>query len=253
MPTAGGHRQGWSASPTGLPMIRRWRFAEGAAVVTVLVTVLLTIFFPPKYSATAQAFVSLAPRSAAETDPFAGSQFVLQRLESYARLGTSAGVLNAVVQELGIEETADQLRSRVTSTNPPDTVLLNVVVVDENPERAAAIADAIVVQQALQIESLESDGGPAGASPVRVTPVEAAAAPDAKGFGARLLRNVLLGACAGLLVPAGAVLVRGYARRPPAGPRPSPGRHSAPLPDERGSRRDRPVQSAVQQPTEQRL
>ena len=186
---------------------RWWRLITVAAVFGLLVGVAQWTFVPAKYSATAAAFVSPASRFATESDPFAGSPFVLQRIDSYAALAKSPPVLEAVVRNLGISRTVDELRGEVTSTNPPQTVMLSVVVVDKSPELAAAIANAVVAQQSSAIESLEGQADSKNSSPLRVTPVETATPSATRGRAAALARSALLGLGSGLvIVAAGAML-----------------------------------------------
>lgn len=191
---------------------RWWRIAGVAAALGLLIGVALWVYVPAKYSATAAAFVSPASRFATESDPFAGSPFVLQRIDSYAALATSPPVLQAVVRKLGISMTIEELRGEVTSTNPPQTVMLTVVVVDKNPELAAAIANAVVAEQSSAIESLEGQADSESSSPLRVTPVESATPPATRVRAAALVRNALLGLSSGLAIAAGGVLLHSASR-----------------------------------------
>lgn len=183
-----------------------------AALAGLLLGVAIAFIRTPLYSATAQSFVSLAPESASESDPFGGSQFVLQRMDSYAALATSPQVLSAVVEQQDLPETMSELAGQVTSFPLPNTVLLNVTVRDPDPQRAAALADAVASAQADAIESLEGAGGPVTGSPVRVTPVQAAVAPPSAGL-ARVLRYAVAGISAGFVIFGCGVLVRRSARR----------------------------------------
>ena len=130
-----------------------------AALAGLLVAVVLARTTRTTYTATTTSFVSMASRSAAESDPFAGSQFVLQRMNTYAGLTTSADVLDTVIAELGLNLTPAALATRVTSTSTPESVLLTVMVSDDDARRAGAIADAVAKQQATVIERSEADSG----------------------------------------------------------------------------------------------
>jgi succinoglycan biosynthesis transport protein ExoP len=207
------------ADEANAPPRRRqpWHVVAAVAVlVTVAVAAFLTAFYPTRYSVTAQSFVTLAPRPPTDSDPFAGSQFVLQRMATYAGLATSNQVLAAVTARMDLPETPDQLRAEVTSTSPPNTVLLEVVVSDKDPQRAARIADAVAAAQGQAIESLEAQGAPTGSSPVTVTPISSAAVPHRVSAVVHVLRQVLLGLGAGLVVGVAGALVLWSRQRPPA-------------------------------------
>jgi capsular polysaccharide biosynthesis protein len=207
--------------------LRLWHVVGAVAVlVAVAVTAFLTAFYPTRYSVTVQSFVTLAPRPPTDSDPFAGSQFVLQRMATYAGLATSNQVLAAVTARMDLPETPDGLRAEVTSTSPPNTVLLEVIVSDEDPQRAAGIADAVAAAQGQAIESLEANGGPTGSSPVTVTPISPAAVPHRVSTVVHVLRQALLGLSAGLVVAVAGAVVLWSGRRPPAASRRGGPRHA---------------------------
>jgi capsular polysaccharide biosynthesis protein len=172
------------------------------------------------YTATTTSFVSMAGRTP-DSDPFAGSQFVLQRMTTYAGLATSADVLGPVIADLHLNLTPASLAHSVTSTGTPDSVLLAVTVTDADARRAVTIADAIAKQQAMVVEASEAPDGLSSASPVRVTVVD-----PARAVPASVVPPVMAGlgkaGVAALLVLLGAALVRRY-RRAQAAPAPSLG------------------------------
>jgi receptor protein-tyrosine kinase len=156
-------------------LVRRWWLPMVlAAAVGVAAGIALSMTTRTTYVATTTSFVSLASRSAVDGDPFAGSQFVLQRMDTYAGLATTSDVLDTVIDRLGLPLTAAQLRGEVSSTTPPNSVLLSVVVRDANRSRAAMIADAVAAEQARAVERAEAVGGGQDASPVRVTVIDSA-------------------------------------------------------------------------------
>jgi polysaccharide biosynthesis transport protein len=197
---------------------RRWVAPMAlAALVGLLVAVILAPTTRTTYTATTTSFVSMARRSAAESDPFAGSQFVLQRMSTYAGLTTSPDVLDPVISELGLNLTPAALATRVTSTSTPDSVLLTLSVSDDDPGRAGRIADAVAKQQATVIERSEAFGGVSSDSPVRVSVVDPARVASSSALPP-VVSILVKAAAAALLVLVGVVLLRRYRRgaHPPA-------------------------------------
>jgi polysaccharide biosynthesis transport protein len=202
---------------------RRWLVPIAlAALVGLLVAVILARTTRTTYTATTTSFVSMASRSAAESDPFAGSQFVLQRMNTYAGLTTSPDVLDPVITELGLNLTPAALAARVTSTTTPDSVLLTVTVSDEDARSAGMIADAIAKHHATVVERSEADGGLSSDSPVRVSVVDPARVASSSPVPP-VLSILIKAVAAALLVLAGAALLRRYrsgARTPAHAARP---------------------------------
>ena len=215
-----------SLPPTDVPSastpLRRVILAAVAAAAGLLVGVALWAVLPAQHAATGQAFVSMASDSARDSDPFAGSPFVLQRMTGYAEMGTSAPVLSSAAAQAGVGSSAEDLRGRVTSTATPQTVLLTVVATDPDPARAAAIAEAVIAAQAEAIEALETRQAAKKRSPVKVTPIGVEVGAGAS-WPTRLLLNALLGAVSGLALLGCWVLVRRASTAPsPPGPGPGP-------------------------------
>ncbi len=72
---------------------------------------------------------------------------VSQRLSStYAAVATKRPALNIVIEQLGLEQTPDQLAKKVWAETPTDSSLLNLTAQDPDPARAAAIANALADQ-----------------------------------------------------------------------------------------------------------
>jgi capsular polysaccharide biosynthesis protein len=203
----------------------RWLVVAVCTVLGAIAAVGCSYVVPSRYSATAEAFVTLAPRPAGtDPDTYAASQFILQRMGSYAGLATSPDVLNAVLRQLGLHQSAEELGQHVISANVPDTVLLSVSFDDPNPKTAAELADAVLTQLGQAVESLEASGTPAGVSPVQVTQVAPADVPLVRTGPGRTLYG-LVGLLIGLA--AGASFAIGRAARdhtPDGGMQPAAGR-----------------------------
>jgi capsular exopolysaccharide synthesis family protein len=111
-----------------------------------------------------------------------------------------------VIQSLRLGLTVDGLASEVSVSNPPDTVLLEIAVTDTDPQRAAAIANAVGDQFATTIAAIETpnDGGSA---PVKITTTQPAAVPTAPS-SPRIELNLALGFLVGLAFGVGVAWLR---------------------------------------------
>ncbi len=124
--------------------------------------------------ATAQLYVSTTSAIGVH-DLSSGSRFMEEVAKSYAALASSAFVLEPVIKDLGLHETAKELAKDVSTRIPDDTVLIELTVTDESRARAARIANAIaqrLVAVASELSPKRDDAGPE----IRVTQVEVARA-----------------------------------------------------------------------------
>jgi capsular exopolysaccharide synthesis family protein len=161
----------------------------------------------PMYSASTQLFVSTTSMSSTDISQMSqGSDFIQQRVKSYADVITSPDVLDAVIQRLRLPVTASQLAGQVSVDSPLDTVLLNVSVTDSSGARAAAIANAIAGQFPDFIAQLETPTGQA-TSPVKITATQMATVPGAP-VSPRVPLNIALGLLVGLGLGIGAAVLR---------------------------------------------
>ena len=159
----------------------------------------------PVYSAQTQLFVSV------RTDPgisalSQGSAFTQQRVKSYADIVTSPLIAEPVINELRLPYTADELTSKVSVSTPVDTVLLDIVVTDTDPEQAARIANAIGAEFPRLVARLETPSDQSS-SPVTVSVTRSAIAPLAP-VSPRIPLNLALGLIVGLGLGIGAAVLR---------------------------------------------
>lgn len=188
---------------------RRWHWLVVAASLGTLIAFGASFVLPKQYEASVELFVSTAP--SAEQDAgqmLQGSNFALQRVKSYAEAITSSLVLAPVIEELELDMTTEQLSRQVTSEVPLDTVLIRLAVVDEDPERAALLADEVAAAFGVIVPQLEQANG--ADSPVTVIPLSAAVAPT-DPMQPRLLVYLTVGFLLGLL--AGLALILTLQRR----------------------------------------
>ena len=184
---------------------RRWISVAIVALTAIALAAAVTLAMTTQYTATTRLFFAVEG-SETVTDLAQGSSFAEKQMTSYAEVATSPLVLNPVIDRLNLETRAADLARSVTATIPPETVILEISAVDPDPNRAAAIANAIgteVAQVAGELSPDRADGSKA----VEATTLAAALVPTDPS-SPRVLRNLALGALLGLLLGLGAALLR---------------------------------------------
>jgi polysaccharide biosynthesis transport protein len=171
----------------------RWLLILLATLIGAGIGGVITQRITPVYTGEAMLFLKV--------DPSAGplyerSQFGLQRVKSYPSVVQSPHVLLPVISELQLGVTLADLQSRVTATNPTNTVFLKVQADDSSPERAAAIANAVSKNLASEVAALEAAKGGA-ASAISLVPTVPASPPTNRTSPSFQL-NGALGALIGL-------------------------------------------------------
>jgi len=172
------------------------RVVIGAStLVGLVIAAAITFTTTPLYESQAQIFVS-TPASSLDISALAtGSSFSQQRVKSYAQIINSPKTLEPVIKRLGLKMDATTLSSMVTASAPLDTVLISLTVTDTNPQRAAAIANAVADQFGVTVGELELHGI-AIDSPVKVSTVKdaiPAPAPASPKKAINLALGLLLG------------------------------------------------------------
>jgi len=160
---------------------------------------------PPEY--TAQLTMYVSAQAGETTNAFQGAQLSQDRVASYVELVSSARVSREVIDELGLTATPETLAGQVTASSAPDSVLIDVAVVDRDPEQAAEVANAVGTEFTALVDELERPSSPSGVSPVAVRVVAPASTPTAPS-STGLSTTLVLGLLAGLVVGVGAALAR---------------------------------------------
>jgi receptor protein-tyrosine kinase len=157
-----------------------------------------TIFMTtPQYQSTARLFVTTQSGTSVG-DAYQNNLFSQERVVSYAGLATSEQVSARAVDQLKMPITADELRSKITATPVPKTVLLDITVSDTDPLKAQTYANAVsdqLVQLVSELETSRRGGTPAAGAIL----LDDANYPTSVG-GLSLLTRVALGAAGGLVV-----------------------------------------------------
>ncbi|MGY1802952.1 polysaccharide biosynthesis tyrosine autokinase [Blastococcus sp. SYSU D00922] len=182
-----------------------WWLLVSGILVGLLLAGALSWAATPLYSSSTRLFVSVAGTTDTSA-AYQGNLFSQQRVTSYAELLTGEQLAEEVVDDLGLDLSAEAVARKVAARALPDTVILEVTVTDTSAERARDIAASLGEQFTERVTELETPEG-AEASTVKVTTVQAPKL-NADPVSPDWTRNLALGAVLGLLIGLGLALLR---------------------------------------------
>lgn len=137
---------------------------------------------------------------------YQGNRLSQERVTSYTELITGETVAQRTIDKLGIGVSADKLQENVTARAKPDTVLIDVSVVDESPVRARDIANTLSDEFVAWVSELETPEG--AARPDARVVVEQRASIPSEPIVPRTARNIGVGLALGLLLGIAIAVVR---------------------------------------------
>ena len=183
---------------------RRWRLILATTLVGAVVAAALTVGMTKQYESQARIFFTTSDQNLSEA--YQGGNFAIQRVASYAHVVEGNQLSARVINRLKLDLTPEELDEKVTATAVPDTVILDISVTDSDPKKAQQIAQATAAELRRTVSRLETPPGK-GAAPIRATVFDSADLPDSP-VSPRPLVNIGLGLLLGLLLGAGAALLR---------------------------------------------
>ena len=125
-----------------------WKIILSAILVGVIFLAWTLFMITPLYSSTSILYVVSASTSITSlSDLQIGSYLTTD----YIEVVSGRPVLDQVIENLGLDMEYDELYGKVTLTNPDDSRLLEITVVDPDPELAKEIADEIAEVSSLYI------------------------------------------------------------------------------------------------------
>lgn len=169
----------------------------GAGIASVLIK--------PTYTAETQLFVAIQ-NSGSVQELAQGNTFSQARVQSYVKTVTTPTVLQPVIDSLGLRLTPAQLADQIKASTDLNTVIVTVSVSDGSPVQAAAIAEGVASSLIKAVDTLERPQV-GGTSPVRLSVVTPAAAPQAPSAPNTKL-NLALGLLIGLMLGVAVSVVR---------------------------------------------
>lgn len=183
----------------------RWITICASVVVVLAGAVAITLATTPLYESSTRLFVSTSS-GASLSDTYQGNRFSQERVISYAELLMGETLAQRTVDKLNLDISARELQSRVKATAAPQTVLIDVRVLDESPVRARDIANTLSDEFVVMAQELETpqDGKVADARVV----VEQRATVAANPVVPKKLRNIGLGLVLGVLLGIGLAVIQ---------------------------------------------
>ncbi len=140
------------------------------------------------------------------TDLYQGNLFSQQRVVSYAELVTGETLAQRTIDKLGLNMTPQALDERIKASVKPNTVLIDVEVLDESPIRARDIANALSDEFVTLVNELETPLS--GEKPDARVIVEQRASVPVRPVIPNPFRNISIGLVVGLLLGIGLAVLR---------------------------------------------
>jgi len=173
-----------------------WIMAIVVAISAVCGFVGHKLFTKPQYTASTRAY--LLYRANENYVSYSDLQTAMQLLSDYQILVTGQNVTQKVVEQLDLDLTPSQVTSKISISVSENTRVVDIHVTDGDPERAAAIANAIREISAQQVPGIM------GVDAVNtVYPAEVPKSPS----GRTAFQMVILYAAVGLLLSVAAFVV----------------------------------------------
>lgn len=183
----------------------RWLIVCVTTLVALVAALGVTLITTPLYEASTRLFVSTTAGSSA-SDIYQGNRSSQERVISYAELLTGQTLAQRTIDKLGLDMTAQELQKNVKSSAKPDTVLLDVSVLDESPVRARDIANTLSDEFVGMVRELETPEN--GVDPdARVIVEQRASVPDHPVIP-KTTRNITIGLGLGVLLGIGLAVLR---------------------------------------------
>lgn len=189
------------------------------AVVTCIVVVIAmaayTFTRTPQYTATAQ-LIATYRGTANDTNANsynAGASYIQSQIQTYPELVKTEAILQPVIDDLGLDITVNALAQMVTASNPTDTMLLSVSVVNTNPKMASNIANSVAENLRKQVSgTLYGEDTDKAVSPIDLTVVQQAYVP-ASPSSPNIKMNLVIGILGGIVLGVIIAVVRDLADR----------------------------------------
>lgn len=183
----------------------RWLTIFVTALVGVLAAITVTIVQTPQYESSTRLFVS-ASSGASASEVFQGMRYSQERVISYTELIMGETLAQRTIDRLDLDMTPGELIKNITAKAIPDTVLIEVLVLDPSPVRARDIANAVSDEFVLMARELETPAP--GAKPDARVVVEQRATIANKPVIPKRFRNLATGLVVGIVLGLGIAVMR---------------------------------------------
>ncbi|RSK33687.1 YveK family protein [Bhargavaea beijingensis] len=181
---------------------RLWLIVMSTVIAATIAGVISFLVMTPIYQASTQILVNQTER---QSEAFTSQdiQTNLQLINTYNVVIKSPAILNKVIEELGLDETAGSLNEKVTVNSEQNSQVVTVTVQDPNQKQAVEIANTIAtvfeqeIPQLMNVDNvniLSPAVMPANPSPVKPDP----------------MLNMAIGAVIGLMLGIGIAFLLEY-------------------------------------------
>ena len=171
------------------------------AMIGIAGGALVALTTPARYTSSTQLYVAVGSNAGTTSEMTQGTNFARQAVTTYVSVIPSSIVLDPVIEQLDLAESAEELARRVSASAALNTVIIDVTVTDPSPGQAARIANAIGESfTAVVAQQLEAPTGDRP-SPVRIEtlqPAQVPLSPSAPNMRLSLALGGLLGLAAGV-------------------------------------------------------
>lgn len=175
---------------------RRWVTVVCTLLVTLAAVIAYTVIQTPMYQASTRLFVS-NKLGASAADLYQGNRLSQERVVSYTQLITGETLADRTIERLNLNMSPKKLRSRVTAKSKPNTVLIEISVMDESPVKARDIANALSEEFVTMVRELETPSN--GSTPDARVVIEQRAKVPGEPVVPKPARNIAIGAFLGVL------------------------------------------------------
>lgn len=183
----------------------RWVTIVVTALLTVLAALAYTLAQTPLYQASTRLFVSTVAGTSV-SDLYSGNRLAQDRVLSYAELIMGETLAQRTVERLNLDIGAAAVKAKVTAKARPNTVLIDVSVLDSSPVQARDIANALSDEFVTMVRELETPAE--GAKPdARVVVEQRATMPDGP-ISPNKRRNLAIGVLLGGMLGIGLAILR---------------------------------------------
>lgn len=183
----------------------RWVTVCVTIAVALLGAVTITLLTTPLYQASTRLYVATTAGSSL-SETYQGNRLSQERVLSYTELLMGETLAQRTVDKLGLHVKANTLQANVKASAKPDTVLIDVDVLDKSPVQARDIANTLSAEFVELARELETPAD--GVTPdARVVIEQQASIPDHPVIP-KPLRNITFGLALGLLLGIGLAVLR---------------------------------------------
>ena len=183
----------------------RWMTVCVTLLVVVGAAMAHSFITTPLYQAATRLFVS-ATAGSSLADVYQGNRLSQERVVSYSELLMGETLAQRTVDKLGLEMTGAELQSRISASAKPNTVLIDVDVLDESPVRARDIANTLSDEFVVLVKELETPTN--GSSPDARVIVEQRASIPQSPVVPRTARHLAGAVVIGLILGVGLAVLR---------------------------------------------